>query len=177
MKLNLGSGEDDTAGIDLDIRRDCSPEIQGTTTDLPFESETFRVVEADQLMEHLTYEETVQTLEEVYRVLKDDGVFRMMVPHGDSRLYKQDPTHHTRWTYRTMQYFFGGNFSYYTSDAFYDFDVAECDIDVWYLPEFPLSGVRTLIVRFIHQTWGVEDEYLFGGKKDGAMRITLEKVT
>lgn len=86
-KLDLGCGRnkpdgrewlgiDRVDGFDTDIVRDLEE-----NPSLPFEDETFEMVQARHFLEHLTEESFDKLMEEVYRVLEDDGVFKVVLPH------------------------------------------------------------------------------------------------
>jgi predicted SAM-dependent methyltransferase len=55
------------------------------TKGLPFESESVDFIYCSHLLEHLTYMMTRKVCQEAYRVLKKNGIFRVVVP--DLKLY------------------------------------------------------------------------------------------
>jgi len=73
----LGYGQ----GIDI---KPCNIEFDfkiGDMEDIPFEGKKFDVVTAIEVIEHVNNRE--KALEEVYRVLKDDGIFVMTTPNNN----------------------------------------------------------------------------------------------
>lgn len=55
------------------------------TKRLPFESEQVDFVYCSHLLEHLTYDDARKVCQEAYRILKKNGIFRVVVP--DLKLY------------------------------------------------------------------------------------------
>jgi len=56
------------------------------TSKLPFKNESFDVVTSFQVIEHI--DNTEKYLDEIYRVLKDEGVFILSTPNRVNRLFK-----------------------------------------------------------------------------------------
>jgi SAM-dependent methyltransferase len=148
--LNLGAGESTIGDIRFDISRHGWPDVQGTAAELPLAAATFDRVLADQVLEHLPSEKVVATLNEVYRVLKPGGTLEVYVPHADSRLSHQDPTHKSTWTYRTVDYFTDGSFAWYFEDEPFEFTLEERDVNIWVHPERPFSGIRSKEIQLRH---------------------------
>lgn len=103
--IDLGAGNDPhrEADIALDIRRYSATDIQADVTKLPLQDESVCKFYASQLLEHLTGDELAALFEEVSRVLEPDGEFQFNVPIG--RAYEADPTHQTRWQFKTIIYY------------------------------------------------------------------------
>ena len=57
---------------------------------LEFEDNTFDFIFSEHFFEHLFLDESVELLEECYRILKPHGVIRIVVPDADLRTY-EDP--------------------------------------------------------------------------------------
>ncbi|MFC6755567.1 methyltransferase domain-containing protein [Halomicroarcula sp. GCM10025894] len=74
--LNLGAGESATGDVRFDISRHGRPDVQGTAAELPFTANAFDQVVADQVLEHLSSEQVIATLNEVHRVLRPGGGLR-----------------------------------------------------------------------------------------------------
>lgn len=82
MKLNLGCFDKKLPGFtNVDIRPDCNPDI----VDNAFTLETIKDGSVDliyccHMLEHLSYEESLEALYTWYRKLKPNGVLRLAVP-------------------------------------------------------------------------------------------------
>ncbi len=97
-KLNLGCGDDQKPGyIGLDIRQTQAADIQGNALALPFRSNSFQEVYADNVLEH--FEDPCEALNEIHRILSPEGALIAKVPvvgtaaaHIDrSHLFIADP--------------------------------------------------------------------------------------
>lgn len=81
-KLNLGCGEDKKQGyVNLDWSPRYSPDIVHDLNALPypFEANTFDLVEASHVIEHL--DRPFAVMNELHRILKPGGRARIKVPH------------------------------------------------------------------------------------------------
>jgi SAM-dependent methyltransferase len=56
------------------------------------------------LFEHIAPSATLAVMDEVWRVMKFDGQLLMVLPHGDSYGYRQDPTHQNMCVEATFAY-------------------------------------------------------------------------
>jgi predicted SAM-dependent methyltransferase len=91
--LNLGCGENiHPDWINLDIAPSL-PEVQrlDARKDLPFPDNYFDACYNSHVLEHLQPEEAIAMIQQVQRVLKPGGIFRLVVPdlEGIARLYLQ----------------------------------------------------------------------------------------
>jgi len=150
--LNVGAGEHGDGDVTLDLLSSVDPDVQGTATALPFADETFDIIEMDQVLEHISPANLGDVFEECYRVLREDGRLEAWVPHAASRLYDQDPTHRSSWTYGTPEYFADGGFSWYYDDREFTFDLVDREVTVWVLEGAPLSGVRSVLLQTVHRS-------------------------
>lgn len=173
--LNVGAGMTSEGDVTLDVLAHVNPDVQATATHLPFVDESFSKVIMDQVLEHVPHDDVPQLLAEVYRVLLPDGTLEARVPHAATRLADQDPTHRSRWTYRTPEYYTDGNFSWYYDDWGFDFTLEERTVVVWVYPELPLSGVRSKLLQLRNRAFGVRDEYLYKPHVAGSLHFTLGK--
>lgn len=82
-------------------------------TKLPFEDKSVEKVYSSHFNEHLTFEENIFLFNEVYRILRVDGIFEVIVPHGMSYAGMADLSHKTFWTEDTFGYFTPENIYYY----------------------------------------------------------------
>lgn len=94
-KLNLGSGFRKLEGhVNIDNREVCNPDIVWDLTQrLPFDDNTVDEVRAYDILEHMPQGKVINLIEEIYRVLKVDGVFESFTPSTDGRGAFQDFTH------------------------------------------------------------------------------------
>lgn len=118
--VELGCGRDKSEGfLGVDKREteevDKVIDLDKSDWDLP--SDYFEYVKAINLFEHL--ENPVNFMEEVYRILKDDGRVLIQAPHRSSQNWT-DPTHKRLTGSKTMKYYFteDGRFSYYSDAEF-----------------------------------------------------------
>ncbi|WP_254761466.1 methyltransferase domain-containing protein [Natrinema marinum] len=174
--LNVGAGEQGDGDVTLDLLSSVGPDVQGTATALPFAAETFDVVEMDQVLEHIAPERLGDVFEECYRVLRAGGRLEAWVPHAASRLYDQDPTHRSSWTYGTPEYFADGNFSWYYDDRAFAFELVDREVAVWVLEGAPLSGVRSVALQTAHRLLDWTDGVVYRPSVSGSIHFTLRKV-
>ncbi len=89
---------------------------------IPYKSDMFDVVQAYDFMEHIPmaiYDNgkkrncMIELFNEIYRVLKDGGLFYMQTPCYPSKMAFQDPTHLSFWTDETIHYFCGDYYSFH----------------------------------------------------------------
>jgi predicted SAM-dependent methyltransferase len=67
---------------------------------LDFEDNTFDFIYSEHFFEHLFLEEAFELLKECYRILKPNGVIRIIVPDADMRTYeKREPLANSAWTH------------------------------------------------------------------------------
>lgn len=116
IKIDLGCGKtkkEGYVGIDkyqmegVDILCDFEKEK------LPFEDNSVDRIYASNVLEHI--DNIFFLMEECYRILKPDGMMKILVPHYKSRIAFQDPTHIRFFTETTFKYF-GKNIA----DNYYD---------------------------------------------------------
>src|SRR3989338_7832392 len=79
----------------------------------PFRDNTFDVIYANQVLEHLE-PSLDKILKELCRICKPEGVIKILVPHALSVGGFSDPTHKKFFTYFTFDYFGSNEQSYYT---------------------------------------------------------------
>ena len=104
-KLNLGSGPKRLEGyVNIDNRAECDL-VCDVTEGLPYEDNTVEEVRAFDFLEHIPLGKTVGVIEEVYRVLKIDGIFEHLTPSTDGRGAFQDPFHLSFWNINSWFYY------------------------------------------------------------------------
>jgi SAM-dependent methyltransferase len=109
VKLNLGCGETLLPGyVGLDILPPAH--VIGDARALPFASETFGEVLADNVCEHFDPRDLPHVFGEVHRVLAPGGFFRVIVPGADlnADLAFRDPTHLNFWSRGRTEYLWIG---------------------------------------------------------------------
>lgn len=72
---------------------------------LPFPDSCIDKLLASHVIEHLTPSCSIALFDELWRCLKFDGQALIVVPHGNSFGYVQDPTHCAPWNEATASYF------------------------------------------------------------------------
>lgn len=84
MKLNIACGRDVKEGfINLDSveRENKLDMIVDITKKFPFENDSVEYIYAEQFLEHLMWLEGLKFLRNCFRVLKKDGILRLVLPH------------------------------------------------------------------------------------------------
>ena len=96
-KLNLGCGYNKLDGyINVDHDENCNPDIVADLESiLPFEDSSIDEIVLHHILEHLGHDvKTYFNLwKELYRILKNDGLIRITVPHHLHENFHHDPTH------------------------------------------------------------------------------------
>jgi GT2 family glycosyltransferase/predicted SAM-dependent methyltransferase len=107
-KVNLGSGYRPQEGfINIDNRAEVNPDIVcDITQPLPFADSSVDYVRAHDILEHIPLGKTHQVIEEIYRVLKPDGVFESFTPDAEfGQGAFQDPFHLSFWVEQSWHYY------------------------------------------------------------------------
>lgn len=103
--LNLGCGDDIREGY---INVDCNYKHENVFNhdlemDWPWLDSTVDYIIASDIIEHL--HDKIFTMNEAYRVLKNDGRLHITVPTTDGPGAFQDPTHVSYWNRNSFKYF------------------------------------------------------------------------
>jgi SAM-dependent methyltransferase len=103
--LDLGCGPAKLPGaIGMDIARLAGVDVIGNIErGLPFGNDTFDVVYASNLMEHIR--DLTGLMREIHRVLKKGGILMVATPYCLSHKAFQDPTHVRFFSLDTFEYF------------------------------------------------------------------------
>jgi SAM-dependent methyltransferase len=121
--LNLGCGTDIRAGY-VNLDRAPLPGVDVVhdldKLPLPLADASFDHVEAKDVFEHVAY---IPLLREVHRILKPNGTLTIQVPHFSSASNYIDPTHQSRFSIRTLEFFVSG--SGLGRDYYFDFAFAK----------------------------------------------------
>ena len=117
IHLDLGCGTrkkaDYFTGIDIHSYEGVDIVMDLRMAKLPFPDNSVDGVYASHFLEHLSFEENIYLFNEIYRVLKTNKVFEIVVPHGFSYAGMTDLSHKTFWTEDTFGYFTPENHYYY----------------------------------------------------------------
>jgi len=110
IRLDIGGGNNPNPGfVNIDIlplpKVDIVWDLEVTPWPLPDESVI--TATASHVLEHINPHKGVfiNVMNEIWRVLKPEGQFAFVVPHGESPGYIQDPTHCNQINETTMHYF------------------------------------------------------------------------
>jgi SAM-dependent methyltransferase len=120
MKLNLGCGPSKMDGfVNVDRLESVHPDVVCNldVVPWPFSDASVDHIFSSNAFEHLN--DTIQTMEECYRILKPGGTMDVIVPFAMSSGALQDPTHKSFWTDYTVNYFVKGHqANFYTKASF-----------------------------------------------------------
>lgn len=107
LKLNMGSGfRKEPYFINVDNRKETTPDLLWDVNDgLPFPDNSVDWVRAHDFLEHIPIGKTIAFVEEVYRVLKNDGIFDTFTPSTAGYGAFQDPTHVSFWNPNSWLYY------------------------------------------------------------------------
>lgn len=116
-KVDLACGNNKRVGffgIDIDDYEGVDHKMDLRFNPLPFDNNQLGHVYASHFLEHLTFEENIYLFNEIYRCLKPEGIFEIVVPHGMSYAGMVDLSHKTFWTEDTFGYFTPDNKYFYS---------------------------------------------------------------
>src|SRR4051812_10138569 len=103
LDLGAGMAPHVPGAVTVDIARVCRPSVVADLNrPLPFRNDAFEIVGAYDVVEHV--DDLVRVVEEVHRVLKPSGVFRVSTPHFSSANAYTDPTHKRALGLRSFDY-------------------------------------------------------------------------
>jgi len=71
----------------------------------PFEDESIDMINASHVMEHIDPRLIIKMMDELWRILKINGLLVVEMPYGGSITERDDPTHFRGWTELTFRYF------------------------------------------------------------------------
>jgi SAM-dependent methyltransferase len=125
--LDIGCGLNKLKGaIGLDhVKLDGVDVVADLNKQLPFESNQFDAVFANQVLEHV--DNIIGLVYEVHRILKLNGIFLAHAPYFRSSWAHIDPTHVRSFTINSMDYFVKGTYCYenyrFRDEAFVNIEV------------------------------------------------------
>lgn len=112
--LNLGCGKSKPKNhFGIDIRKfDGVDLVCDLNKGIPLPDNSFKVVIAQDFLEHTLPQNNIKIMEEIYRVLDFGGHFHFIVPSTDGNNMGafQDPTHFSYWNEKKFWYFFDDKF-------------------------------------------------------------------
>jgi SAM-dependent methyltransferase len=159
-KLNIGCGNDIRKDyINLDIAKlpgvDVVCDIDNSP--LPFEDNTFEHIICNDVLEHVNLE---KVLREIHRILVNDGVLEIRVPHFTSSNNFIDPTHKRMFSYRTFNFFVKD--ALYDRGYYFDFHFKEViGSKITFLPKNPINWLFIAFVNFNNLTKKIYEETFF----------------
>ncbi|WP_445636405.1 Methyltransferase domain-containing protein [Nostoc sp. DSM 114161] len=106
-KLHLGCGRQILDGyVNVDIYPSLGVDLVCDINEgLPFEDNSFIEALAVDFMEHIQQTRVIHVMNEVYRVLKPGGIFKIHVPEAPGISAYQDPTHISFWNEESFTYY------------------------------------------------------------------------
>lgn len=117
IMLDIGCGwnkRDGYLGVDIDKYDGVDIQQDLRFTKLPFEDGQVEHVYSSHFLEHLDFHENIFLFNEIWRILKPEKIFEIIVPHGMSYAGMVDLSHKTFWTEDTFGYFTPENKFYYS---------------------------------------------------------------
>jgi len=96
LKLNLACGSvkiDGFVGVDIAKTEVCDIQFDLTNRPWPFEDNSVDEIFCSHFFEHLTGEQRIGFMEEVWRILKPERGIKIICPYYTSVRASQDPTH------------------------------------------------------------------------------------
>lgn len=101
IKLDIGCGRNKRegfTGVDIDEKSDA--DIIASALNLPFEEGNVEEINCSHLVEHFSPEEAQKVFDEIYRVLRKDGLAHLKIDRdwSEKRLLEKDPTHKRRYS-------------------------------------------------------------------------------
>ena len=108
--LNLGCGQTNIVeffGMDI-VDADGVDMVANAEDKFPIKNDTFSVVYARDILEHIIPQKNIHVMEEIYRILKPGGYLEFLVPStdGNNTAAFQDPTHYSFWNEMKFRYFY-----------------------------------------------------------------------
>ena len=156
MKLNVGCGKDIRRGfINIDIVN--IPGVDGVcdiNDTLPFSNNSFDYIVCHDILEHVYLG---KVLKELYRVLEDNGIIEIRVPHFTSSNNFIDPTHIKMFSFRTFDFFVNNKNN--RRDYYYDFHfqkIIKCKIT--FLSNNPINWPFIFFVNINNYTKKIYEE-------------------
>jgi SAM-dependent methyltransferase len=123
---------------------------------LPLEDESFDIVHADQVLEHIS--NLIGLIYEIHRILKPGGILIAHVPYFRSSWAHIDPTHVRSFTIQSMNFYVKGNHQY---DVYRFDERAFSNLDIFIEGRFPSTPLRSLTSSLaLRNPGGFENSWL-----------------
>jgi len=105
LSVGCGNRESEPGLTRLDISPDVKPDVIWDLEHFPypFDSFSFSEIECFDVIEHM--QDIPKTLEELYRILKPNGILKITTPHFSCANSFVDPTHRWHLSYFSFDYF------------------------------------------------------------------------
>ena len=173
--LHLGSGESPLEGA---MTVDLNPSVRPThvwnlnQTPWPFDDDTFDLVAALSIIEHL--DDFLAVMGEIHRVCRHDAQVNILVPHFSSAAAFVDPTHKRYFSARSCDYFVRGTeiereYGFYVP---YRFKMERCYVDL--APGFRMIPGALWLARAHTALW--ENSFCYVLRGGGVFwRLRVEK--
>jgi predicted SAM-dependent methyltransferase len=153
--LDLGCGNKKragTLGVDFNERTEADIIHDLNKFPYPFESQSIDKIYIDNTLEHL--ERPLSVMEELFRIVKRNGLVKVIVPYFRSSSAFTDPTH--------TKFFTVESFSYYDPDHIickrYDYTLARFKIEKILFHEDLNNGLLKKIIVIIANKWPLKYE-------------------
>lgn len=156
-RLNIGCGNDIRPNhINLDIAKlpgvDVVCDID--TNPLPFDDNTFDYIICNDILEHVNLQ---KVLKEIHRVLVDDGIVAIRVPHFTSSNNFIDPTHKKMFSFRTFEFFV--NDTLHNRGYYFDFHFKKVvESKITFLSKNPINWFFMIFVNINKLTKKIYEE-------------------
>ncbi|OGK09914.1 hypothetical protein A2767_01830 [Candidatus Roizmanbacteria bacterium RIFCSPHIGHO2_01_FULL_35_10] len=120
IKINLGCGQKYLKGfINTELNKSVKADLYFNLNKFPypFRNSYATYILMDNVLEHL--DNVIKVMQEIHRILKPNGMVKIIVPYFKSDGAYQDPTHKHFFTEKSMDYFsYSGEYNYYTKSRF-----------------------------------------------------------
>ncbi len=118
-RLNLGCGKKILSGyINTDVAKLKGVDVVHNMEKFPwpFKNNEFDEILTIHVLEHVS--DLCKTMEEIYRISKNNALIKIRVPYFASPEHHNDPTHKRKFTYNTFDYFTAQHYDYYSDARF-----------------------------------------------------------
>lgn len=127
-KLNVGCGKNIKEGyINLDIKQIPGIDVIHDLNKFPYplKSNDFDEILCQDILEHV--DNLLLVMNEIYRILKPNGLLKIRVPHFTSSIAFNDPTHKHFFAWDSFNYFLKSNpYNFYVD---FSFEIVERKIE------------------------------------------------
>lgn len=157
-KLNLGCGNDirkDWINLDIIGKKGVNVIHDLNKIPLPFTDNSFDYILCIDVLEHINY---FPLMNELYRILKKNGILMIKVPHFTSRSNYADPTHINMFSSNTFHYFINQkNFAYERNISFFSKIYVRLELEQSKIPI--LKTFLRLLYNKINKSYQKQNSY------------------